>query len=163
MEAQWSVVYTYPHAEKRIAEELNGKSITTYLPIQTEIRQWSDRKKKIQCPLFPNYVFVQARRMDHHTILSVPGVTRFISLDGRPVTIPEAEMKSLLMLSESNTGIVREAYFYIGDKVRVISGPFAGLQGMLMEKNGSKRFFTRFDSIEQAVSVIVDVQFLERI
>jgi transcription antitermination factor NusG len=163
MEMKWSVVYTYPHAEKRIAEKLNEKNIPTCLPMQTETRQWSDRRKKIQCPIFPNYVFVQAHRMDHYKILSVPGVTRFILIDGKPVTISETEMKSIRLLAESSTRVVREDYYHVGDKVRVISGPFTGLQGMLIEKNGNKRFFVRFDSIEQAVSVIIDVRFLEGI
>lgn len=163
MENLWSVVYTYPQAERKIAAALVGKCIDTYLPLAKEVRQWSDRKKKVVVPIFPNYVFVHLRAADRYKVLSVPGVTRFISIGGHPVVIPEKEMNSIRMLTESDNILVKEEYYHVGDRVRVSSGPFVGLQGMLIEKNGSKRFYVRFDSIEQAVSIAVEAKLLEKI
>ncbi|SHI03290.1 Transcription antitermination factor NusG [Chryseolinea serpens] len=159
----WHVVYTYPQCEKKAFDKLAAKNIDAYLPCQTVVRQWSDRKKKMDVPLFPNYVFVSVNPKARHEVLNVPGITRFVSFDGQPAILSDREITTIKMMLEGNGDLTCESFYAVGDRVRVISGPLRGLEGMLLEKKGAHRFYVRFHSFEQALSIEIQANRLEKI
>lgn len=163
MEVQWNLVYTQPQFEKKIYKMLERSSITAYLPVQTVLREWSDRKKRISLPLFPNYVFVNVNLRERYKVLSVPGVTRFISFGGQLASIPECDINYLKMLSETDWDIKKENFYETGDKVRVIKGPLTGLEGVLVERTRSQRFLVHFKSFAQSISIDIQTSCLETI
>jgi len=159
----WHVVYTYPKQEKKVFTELQRKNINAYLPLQKVLRQWSDRKKELEVPLFPNYVFVQISRTDQHKVISIPGVTKFIKFNGVPASITNHEVDIIKLLLSRNLVIEKEDFYQPGDRVKVIQGPLAGLAGLLLERKGSSRFAIHFNSIAQAMSIEINSKYLQRI
>jgi transcription elongation factor/antiterminator RfaH len=159
----WYVVYTYPKQEKRIFSDLIKQSINAFLPFQKVVRQWSDRKKKLTVPLFPNYVFVQVPEKERFKVFSVPGVTRFISFEGKPAIVSNDEINIIKQLVNHNISFENEVSLTSGDRVKVVHGPLAGLQGILVDRKGGKRFGIHFDSISQSISVDIQYNFLERV
>ncbi|MBA4058389.1 MAG: hypothetical protein C0490_26965, partial [Marivirga sp.] len=159
----WYVVYTYPKQEKRIFADLLKQSINAFLPFQKVIRQWSDRKKKLDVPLFPNYVFVQMPEEDRFKVFSIAGITRFISFEGKPAVVSENEINTIKQLVNHNISFEKEVSLTSGDRVKVVQGPLTGQRGVLLEKKGGKRFGIHFDSISLSISVDIQYNYLERV
>ena len=89
---QWLVLYTYPNREKAAAREANKLNIETFLPMHTEYRQWHDRVKKVQVPLFRNYVFVRPDAQQKHLIYNINHVSHFVCSEGRPSVVHDKEI-----------------------------------------------------------------------
>lgn len=157
----WYVVYTYPKQERRIFADLLKESINAFLPFQKVVRQWSDRKKKLEVPLFPNYVFVQMPEKDRFKVFNVAGVTRFISFGGKPAVVSEDEINTIKQLVNHDISFEKEVSLTSGDKVKVVQGPLTGRSGVLLEKKGGKRFGIHFDSIALSISIDIQHDFLE--
>ncbi|MEM1134442.1 MAG: UpxY family transcription antiterminator [Bacteroidota bacterium] len=152
----WYVVYTYPKSEKQVSNKIKELGYETFLPTQHIVRQWSDRKKKLEEPLFPNYVFVKTSLQERFNILKVRGLVRFIAFDGKPVSIPEEEIQSIRKVLNGNVSVSSSnANYTIGDKVKITHGQFAGTEGVLIRENGKDRFAVQLQALKQ--SVIVDI------
>jgi len=159
----WYVVYTYPKMEKKIFSNLVKQSINAFLPFQRVVRQWSDRKKKLEIPLFPNYVFVQVPEKERFKVFNVPGITRFVSFDGKPAVVSDHEINPIKQIVNNDIQFEHEVSFSSGDRVKVVHGPLAGLEGVLLEKKGGSRFGLHFTSISQSISVDIQYNLLERV
>jgi len=156
----WHAIYVRSKHEKSVYEVLQLKGIKSSLPLKTVYRQWSDRKKKIQIPLFRGYVFVNINIQNEKLeVLQTDGVVKFIAFGGRNITIPEAQMYWLDKLSTaSNTE--HEHEFPVKGEVEVMMGPFKGIQGRIKKKQSETRLVVWFDAIMQGVSVEIDPTWL---
>ena len=157
----WYAIYVRSRHEKSVHQELQQKGIESSLPLMTVTRQWSDRKKKVQVPLFRSYVFVNIDiSKDKLPVLQADGVVKCVAFCNKTVSIPEEQMFWLdqILLSELSIEHVRE--FPVGTDVAVMFGPLKGLQGRVKTKNSSTKLIVWFDSIMQGVSVEIDPKFL---
>ena len=91
-EAKWFALYTRSRHEKLVDRELQKKGIETFLPTRTITRQWSDRKKIIQEPLFKGYLFVHAPLAERWTVLNTTGAVSLVGKPGDPIEVPEREL-----------------------------------------------------------------------
>src|SRR5437016_7105380 len=82
--AQWYAAYTSANHEKRVSEQLGMREVEHFLPLYPSVRQWKDRRVKLDMPLFPGYVFVRMALRDRLQVLQVPGVARLVGFDGTP-------------------------------------------------------------------------------
>lgn len=149
----WYVLYTYPNSEKKVFQNLQRDNIETFLPLQKVIRQWSDRKKILEVPLFPNYIFVHIRPNEKYKALNVSGIVKYVSFDNKPVFVDPNEISLIKNLVQSNYDLFVENEFSEGDLVYITQGPFAGLEGVLFERKGQQRFGVRIASLSQTVSI----------
>src|SRR5262245_5761586 len=92
---KWFAVYTKPRFEKRVTEILNRKKIENYCPINKVVRQWSDRKKLVNEPLFPYFVFIRITECELLSLKEIDGVVNFVYWLGRPATIRDSEIDSI--------------------------------------------------------------------
>ena len=157
----WHVLYVRSKHEKSIHDTLQEKGIKSSLPVITVHRQWSDRKKKIQIPLFRGYVFVyidfKKQRLD---VLHTDGVVKFITFGSNPAEIPEVQMYWLdKLLTTSNVAYEQE--FPVNSEVEVFIGPFKGLSGRVKQKKSETRLVVWFDAIMQGVSIDIDPTYLK--
>ena len=130
----WYVVYTKPKWEKKVAERLNEIGITAYCPLITKISQWSDRKKKIQVPLFTSYIFVKIEEKDRNVIFEIPGAIRYLFWLGKPAIVKEKEIQIIQdWLSEPNSFEVVVDKWRKGDKIMLESGPFVTQSAIVQE------------------------------
>ena len=163
-EARWYAVYTRSRHEKVVAEELVQREIESFLPFREVVSQWKDRRKSVQFPLFPGYLFarfpVRERRID---VLKVPSVVRIIGFNGEPLPIPDEQIQTVKTLVFSTLPYDPHPYVTAGDRVRILRGPLRGLTGFLSEKKTQCRFIVSVDLIQQAVACEVDAMVVEKI
>jgi transcription antitermination factor NusG len=157
----WYTIYTYPNQEKKIYTTLLSKNIESYLPLQRVLRQWIDRVKELYMPLFPNYLFVHIGNSERGNVLGISGVARILSFDGKPAIIPDKEIQTIRQLE--NTKVEVEPTLVNGDRVQIIQGPFAGLEGILFDKKGKERFGVRLTRFRQSLSLEISRTFLKKI
>jgi len=154
--APWFAAYTWAHHEKQVASQLKDRRIECFLPFYRAVHRWKDRRKELDIPLFPGYVFVQHPPEDRLRVLQVPGVVRFVSFGGRPAPVDNAEIESLR--SGIGNGIRAEPHPYlkIGRRVRVKHGPMAGTEGILVRKKDQLRVVISVDLIMRSVALEIE-------
>jgi transcription termination/antitermination protein NusG len=161
---KWYAIYTKSRHEKVVAEELWQKQIESFLPLKEVISKWKDRKKRVQLPLFPGYLFVhvpiQQKRLD---IVKVPSVVRIIGLHGVPEPIPDDQIQAVKSLVFSRLPYDPYPYLAQGDKVEITRGPLRGLRGVLVEKKSKYKFVLSVDLIQQSVACEVDASDVEKV
>lgn len=152
----WYALYTRPRFEKMVDSLLCEKGLESYLPLQTFRRQWSDRKKKVQEPLFSCYVFVRVASQQRMHAVETRGVVRMVSFNGTPSRIPDDEINALKGVLEKADFFEPAPYLAVGQMVEVIRGPFKGIRGRLTQHRGQKRLLVGIEKIRQAIRVEVD-------
>lgn len=126
----WRAVYTKPRSEKKVAERLEKQGLEVYCPLQTTLKQWSDRKKKVSVPIFPSYVFIKLEEIEREQVLVDPGIVNFVYWLGKPAVIRDDEMDQLKsFLSDNKDNKVTARTYSPGEKVEIVSGPFKGERG----------------------------------
>lgn len=123
--AKWQVVYTRPRAEKQVVERLNSLGIENYCPMQTLVRQWSDRKKKVVVPVINSYLFVKIMKAQESQVLGVVGVVQFVKFNGKAALVSEEEISSLKQFVANGNVWQSEILSYgLNDKFVLNEGPF---------------------------------------
>lgn len=153
----WFAIWTRSRHEQTVREQLVAKEVETFLPTIARWSRWKDRKKKIDWPLFPGYCFARFDPAESLRILKCTGVVSIVSVEGRPAPIPTWELDGIRQLVESTLQYDPCPLVKEGQRVRVVSGPLAGVIGRLMRKDHARaRLCLSVDLIGQAVSVEVD-------
>lgn len=160
----WYALYTRPRHEKKIYARLKQENIEAFLPLQTTIRQWSDRKKKVTEPLFSCYLFVYISVKDYYRILNLNGVVRFVTFEGKAVTIPEKQIMIIRMLLDQEIEIEETGEpIAKGSRVEIKIGPLSGISGELLETAGKRRVIIRIEEINKTLLVNVPLNYLRLI
>jgi len=157
----WYALYTRANHEKHVAAELNARTIEYFLPLYSSVRSWKDRRVTLDLPLFPGYVFVRLALRDRLRVLQIPSAVRLIGFGDHPVALPEGEME---ILRSGLCGLPSSAphpFLTAGRRVRIKSGPLAGLQGILLRRKGSLRFVLSVYLIQRSVVTDVDLADIE--
>ena len=155
-ESRWYAAYTAPRHEKRVAQQMLGYRIDCFLPLYKSIRRWKDRRKQLELPLFPGYVFVRIELGDRLRVLGSPGVVQIVSFNGKPAPLPDAEIEALRSGLIKNAWIEPHPYLKIGRRVRLHSGPMAGVEGIVVRRKDKFRVVLSIDLIMRSVAVEVD-------
>lgn len=130
----WYVVYTKPKWEKKVAEKLNEIGIECYCPIITQIKQWSDRKKKVEVPLFNSYVFVNLLENERNSVFQIPGVVRYLFWLGKPAIVRDEEINIIKKsLASPNLSEVYVTSIQVGDHITLESGAFSNQEAIVKE------------------------------
>lgn len=162
----WYVVYTIHRNEKKVYSELLKRTIPAFLPLQRVIRLWGGRKKQLDVPLFPNYLFVKLPVHRFWTVRNIPGVVRFVEFNGVPATISNSEIETMKKLVSGDdditfleTAVTRSS----GAPVLIRYGPFSGLTGKLVEIEGKNRFLVEFEVVNRSLLIDIPSSYIETI
>jgi transcription antitermination factor NusG len=150
---RWYVARTMSRHEKKVAELLTARQIDYCLPVYESLHRWSDRTVRISSPLFPGYVFLHMDYRDRRRALELPGVVDFVKFGDKPAELSAAEAANMQILGKSVTNAEPFPYLQIGRRVRVATGPFAGLEGVLKKKKGVDRLVISVHEIQRSVLV----------
>lgn len=153
---KWYALYTNGRHEKKVAQLLTSRHFNCYLPMYRSVRRWQDRRKEIDLPLFPGYVFVHIALRSRLQALTVPGVVRIVTFDGKPAPVADCEIQALRQGLSCASDVKPHPYLKVGKRVRVRSGPFAGMQGILVRRKHAYRLVLSLDLIMRSLSVEVD-------
>jgi len=161
---KWYAVYTRSRFEKQVQIELQDQGIEAYLPLIKTVRQWSDRKKTVEVPLFSSYVFVHIDRRFYDQVLQTNGVVKYITFEGKAASIPADQIDNLRIIVNSNEKV--ETTWETrrkGDRVMVTAGSLKGLKGELITYGDRRKVLVRIDSINQNLIVEVHSSLIESI
>ena len=148
----WYAIYTKSRNEKCVAVFLAEHGIEHYLPLVKKYRQWSDRRKTIEQPLFSSYVFVHIAEKEHLQVLKTQGVVRFITFEGRKTPIRDIEIEAIRRYVETGEEVINnEEDFIPGKFVKVIRGQFKGLEGRLVQILGKQRVKIEIEAVGKSV------------
>lgn len=131
----WYVIYTKPRNEKKVAERLNLAGITAFCPMINMVKQWSDRKKKVQVPLLNSYVFVQLDEKNREAVFQISGVVRYLFWLGKPAVVREDEIDALKNGLKDTMASFEVKDIKVGDLLPIPSGPFQGKEGIIKQIN----------------------------
>lgn len=160
---RWYAVYTRPRFEKKVDLELKRRGFDSYLPLHTVVKQWSDRKKKVEEPLFRSYVFVHVSPKERVDSMEITGIVRMIGFGGKPSVIPDDQIDAIRRFLEGGYKIESYDYLSSGDPVEITHGPLMGIKGILAEKRNVSRFVIRIDAIGQSIAIEVDPGALKKL
>ncbi len=153
----WYVCQTRARAEKQVNRMLKLRGVEAYLPLLAQVRQWTDRTKRVDFPVFPGYVFAHFGPDQIHQVLLTPGVVTIVRSDGAPAPVREDELESVrILLACANAGhpppeLVE--FLELGQEVLVREGPFSGVRGVVVEDRGRARVVVRLRALKRALSV----------
>jgi transcription antitermination factor NusG len=134
----WYVLYTKPKWEKKVAEQLSKNGIECYCPLVIQVRQWSDRKKKVEVPLFNSYIFVQLSEADRNVVFDSPGVVRYLFWLGKPAIVRDEEIKVIKKwLNNTVDTDISVSHYKVGDSVEIESGPFLSQKAIVQQVNSN--------------------------
>ncbi len=129
----WYAVYTKPKWEKKVAELLTKKNIINYCPVRKVNKQWADRKKIIDEPLFTSYVFVHVSAFEYVPTLETTGIFNFVQWLGKPAVIKSEEIDTIKHFLNEYQYVSVEKSIHSHDKVRILQGPLMMLEGEVLE------------------------------
>lgn len=167
LEAHWYACYTRARHEKQVESLLQQRGFESYLPLIPRLRQWKDRKKLVEFPLFPSYVFGRFSLRDMHGVLSTPGISTIVRVNGQPTPIPEEEIANVRRFASAvhETGTQPEPAPFLaeGQWVRVVEGPFEGVEGQVVERRGRRRVLVGVEAIGQGLEIDIEARLLKPI
>jgi transcription termination/antitermination protein NusG len=152
---QWFAIRTRSRREKRVAEDLSEKDVEAFLPLRHVERQWSDRRKVVETPLFSGYVFVriEATATARVPVLQTNGVIEFLGVRGIGIPIPETEIAAIQTLERERVELEEHPFLQVGQRVRIRGGSLDGLEGILTGKDGRKSLVVSIEVIARSVAM----------
>lgn len=166
MEKKWFVFYTKSRQEKKVNDLLLRRGYEPFLPLQSVMRQWSDRKKKVVVPLFNSYIFIFVFEHQVQEVVQVPGIAWSIQHNGKPAVLHDAELAIIKRFIETGWLIESSAAdekYELGDRVKVVDGPLKGSMGRLIKLANKHRFGILLESIGQVITVEVEKTALRKL
>jgi transcriptional antiterminator RfaH len=161
---KWYPVYTYPRAEKKAFQALTDKGLETYLPLQRQLRQWSDRKKFVEEPLIKSYLFVRIKEHEQTEVLMTKGISRFIYFSGKVASMPQKQIDDLKLLMASSFELeITEEKLQAGEKVVIKAGPLKGLKGEIISYRSQKQLVLRLEDLGYSIIIHVAASLINRL
>jgi transcription antitermination factor NusG len=162
---KWYAVWTRSNCERLVAEQLSAKAFTLFLP-ETTMWAWRvGQSRLVRAPIFPGYLFLR-HAMDKRSyieILKARGVVRI--LEGgwtRLTAIPAVEIDAIQRLVRAEQPLFPHTYFHDGDRVRVVRGPLAGIEGLFVRDKPTKgRLVLSISLLQASVAVEIDAATVE--
>lgn len=164
LEKKWYALYTKPRWEKKVDAGLIRKGIESWCPLQKVERQWSDRKKVIEDPLFKSYVFVHINEEERLPVLQTDGVLNFVYYLNKPAIIRDEEIaliKSYLLEEEGKISVESLQGFKENDKVVIKQGVFMDNKGTVL-RSGGKKIYVKLESLQQVMIVEFPAHYVGR-
>lgn len=150
---EWYAAYTHARHEKKVALQLEQRKIEYFLPLYRSVRQWKDRRKELDLVLFPGYVFVHLSLREKLRVLQLPGVVNFVCFNGQPAALRTADVEALRSALSQGMQAEHHPYLSAGRRVRVMNGPLAGAEGILVRVKNNCRIVISMDAIARSVAV----------
>lgn len=153
----WYAVYTRLFHEKKVESQLKEKDIEVFLPKKTILKQWSDRRKRIEEPLIRPYIFVYVSRKEYYQVLQERSVLHYVTFNGKAAVIPDNQIIILKRISESSIDCeMINTDLNVADRVVVRSGPLNGCQGEVIRTGNKEKLMIRL--LPNCFSIILSLE-----
>ncbi len=153
----WYAVWSRSRHEKMVTSALTCVGVTTFLPLVTEIHRWSDRRKSVDVPLFPGYVFVRIPNSPEAQlrVLKTSGVVQFVGNRQGAVPIEDAEMDQVRTVMERRISCSPYPFLQVGQRVRIRGGSLDGIEGILLGRDSASKLVISIELIQRSLAVSV--------
>lgn len=152
---QWYAIQTRSRHEKRVAEQLRAQCIESFLPTRRCRHKWRNGVlADLELPLFPGYLFVRPSIGERILLLQLPGILSFAASTAHPTAVPDDDIEALRRIT-GNLGAEPHPFLSVGDRVRIVAGPLAGLEGILTRRKQELRLVLSVQIIMRSISVEV--------
>ena len=155
-ESPWQVLHVITNHEKRVAQHLYVRSVEHYLPLYTERSRWTDRSVVLERPLFTGYVFVRFSPHARLFVVSTPGVIRLLG-DHESDTVSAEEIERIRNGLATGCHLRPHPHVSVGTPVRVLSGVFEGVEGIVTEFRHQCRVIIALSAVKQCFSLEVEL------
>jgi transcription antitermination factor NusG len=152
----WHALSVKHQHERAIEAALIQKGFEAFSPVFRSRRQWSDRTKEIELPLFAGYVFCRFAYEAMARIVSLPAVSRVVEFGGKPAVVPDAEIAAVRAVVDSKQPLRPWPHLKPGDRVRVEKGPLRGVEGILLKEKDAVELIVSVELLQRSVAVQVD-------
>ena len=151
----WYAVQTRSRHEKLVARQLEGQGFSTFLPLTSQLRQWSDRRKLVDLPLFPGYAFLRMvyRPEQRLRVLSTEGIVAFVGVHGQGMPIPDRQIEHIKTLLDAKVPTESHPFLKVGQRVRIRGGSLNGTEGILVGQESDRLMVISVDLIQRSVSI----------
>ena len=151
----WYALHIRARHEKKVATRLEEQGIKAFSPTITEIHRWTDRRVRIQRPLFPCYAFVNIvpSNRSRLNVLKIQGVLCLVGTRGIGVPIPDKEIDDIRALLASDAACAPCPFLKVGTRVRVQGGALDGVEGVLVNRNADQSLVVSIELIQRSISV----------
>lgn len=147
----WFVLYTHSKCEFKVADSLSQMQIEYFLPTRKVLRKWSDRKKEMETPLFPGYIFIFAFESERQKSIELKQVSKCLSDFGKPAIVPEWQIKTLKkMLTEEKEFEIVDGLIK-GKEVEINSGVFSGYKGIVVDIENRNQLAISIEMLNRTV------------
>lgn len=156
-ESNWYAIHTMARHEKRVVEQLRESNIFTFLPLLQQIRQWSDRRSKVEVPMFSCYAFVRVSQKSEERlkVLRTSGVLGFVGSERRGTPIPEEEIENLRTAINGKIPCATHPFISAGQRVRIRGGSLDGIEGILTNQGGVQSVVLSVELLRRSISLRV--------
>jgi len=159
----WFALRVRPNYEKPVAAALRGKGFQEFLPLVQSRRQWSDRVKMLDLPLFPGYLFCRLNLEQRMPLLTTPGFLYLVGVGKNPEPVNESEIEAIQSVLRSGVPVKPWPSLMVGQKVRLKHGPLRGLEGVLTKIANQHRMFVAVTLLKRSISVEVAPEWIDPI
>ena len=154
----WHALYVRSRSEKKVLSQLEDMGIRAFLPLVTVVKQWSDRRKKLEEPLFKSYVFVYSNDKEYIPVLNVYGVVKFVTFEKKAVVVPENQILAIKKFVDDyehgeEYKMHNDESLKVGQMVRIINGPMKGLTGRLEQIQNKRHLIVYIEVVGQYIPV----------
>jgi len=149
----WYLIYTRPKQEHGVSCRLTDRKILSYLPLIKETRNWKDRKKVVQSPVFPSYVFVYLNTLqEFYDAGAVDGACYYVRYNNCPARVSEEDIKYIRMIEGAGKNIeVCNERFLVGQRLVITEGPLNGLSCEVASYKGKNRILVRLAILQRSL------------
>jgi transcription antitermination factor NusG len=152
----WMVLRTRSRHESKVESVLLEKQVTAYLPKCKVVRSWNGRKRTVELPLFPGYVFVRPRLDQFEGMRYIRGSCGLVLADNKPGILPERDIESVRKLVASGIDLTVDPELVSGKRVKIVDGPFMGVEGVLISVRNQEHLVVNIDMLGSSVRVEVE-------
>jgi transcription elongation factor/antiterminator RfaH len=156
----WYAVQCWLRKENLIAAQLEGQGFECFLPKYKTLREWSDRKKEVERPLFPGYLFCRFDYTQRRPVVVTPGVLQIVGCGRTPMPIEDREIQAIQIAVASGVPGQPWPYLEVGEKVRIHTGTLSGLEGILVNFKGNHRVVLSVTLLQRSVALEVDLSWV---
>jgi transcription antitermination factor NusG len=156
--SHWYALHTRARHEKVVERRLLDQGMEAFVPTAIEVHRWSDRKKKVEVPLFNCYVFLRCALSaeDRTRVYQIESVHGFVGVRGSSLPIPDEQIESIRKVLTQPATWRAHPFLKAGQRVRVRGGAMDGIEGVFLSENGDHSVVISVDAIQRSMAVRID-------
>lgn len=159
--SKWHVAISKSSYYRKAVSVLERLNVSSYVPIQRQLRHWSDRKKWVDVYILSPYIFLFISESERNDLFQCCHFLHFMNRDGKLATVNEMEIEKVKLLCHHSSDMrLEQSGVKKGDLVEIVTGPLSGMSGHALHENGKHRFLVQITSLGQFASVDIDRSWL---